>query len=293
MPIRASAEGQERVIVRILPGSRLRLEEYVPFPVFPGEYMLDVDLLDGAHVVTSARFQVNVDEGAFPAQDATVIRLADGVTVTPAQIELSLRRGGDRFVAATFTNETPSAVDLQLTPQALGERPFEWLSVRPDTLRLSPGQTRRALISLGPNRDDQTHRFAAVGARVVDAEGRVLGEQPLTVALVGRNEEGARLEVAKIRWDPTGARPAFIVPVKNAGALHLPLRGQMVFTAEGGQPEEVFAGHGRWLLPGASDELRFPLAQALKAGQFELKLKIESGDPAAPFTFSEVLQLSE
>jgi hypothetical protein len=184
-------------------------------------------------------------------------------------------------------------VDLLLTPQGLGERPFNWLAVRPNTLRLSPGQVRRALISLGPNRDDQTHRFAAIGARVVSADGEVLGERPLTVALVGRSEEGAKLEVAKIRWDPTGEKPAFVVPVKNSGALHLPLRGQMVLTEEGGQPEEVFAGHGRWLLPGASDELRFPLKSALKAGRFELKLVIESGDPTAPFTFSEILQLSE
>jgi hypothetical protein len=293
MPIRATVEGPERVIARILPGSRLRMEEMVPFPIFPGEYVLDVELLDGAHVVSSAQFQVSVGDHAFPAQDATVIQVAQGVTVTPAQIELSLRRGGDRFVAAEFTNSTPHAVDLQLTPQGLGERPFDWLSVRPNTLRLAPGQVRRALISLGPNRDDQSHRFAAVGARVVNVEGQVVGEQPLTVALVGRNEEGAKLEVARIRWDPTGEKPAFVVPVKNAGALHLPLRGQMVLTEEGGEPEEVFAGHGRWLLPGASDELRFPLKSALKAGRFELKLMIESGDPAAPFTFSEILQLSE
>jgi hypothetical protein len=293
MPIRATVEGPERVIARILPGSRLRMEDMVPFPIFPGEYVLDVELLDGAHVVTSAQFQVSVGEHEFPAQDATVIQVAQGVTVTPAQIELSLRRGGDRFVAAEFTNSTPRSVDLLLTPQGLGERPFDWLAVRPNTLRLSPGQVRRALISLGPNRDDQTHRFAAIGAQVVSADGEVLGERPLTVALVGRSEEGAKLEVAKIRWDPTGEKPAFVVPVKNSGALHLPLRGQMVLTEEGGQPEEVFAGHGRWLLPGASDELRFPLKSALKAGRFELKLVIESGDPTAPFTFSEILQLSE
>jgi hypothetical protein len=293
MPIRATVEGPERVIARILPGSRLRMEDMVPFPVFPGEYVLDVDLLDGARVVSTAQFQLSVGEHQFPAQDATVIQLAGGVTVTPAQIELSLRGGGDRFVAATFTNETSQTLDLQLAPQGLGNREFDWLSIRPNILRLGPGKSRRALVSLGPNRDDQTHRYAALGARVVNEQGEVLGERPLTVALVGRSEEGAKLEVAKIRWDPTGDQPAFVVPVTNTGALHLPLRGQMVLTEEGGKPEEVYAGHGRWLLPGASDELRFPLQTALKAGLFELKLNIESGDPAAPFTFSEVLQLTE
>jgi hypothetical protein len=293
MPIRHSLEEPERLTARILPGSRLRMEDMVPFPVFPGEYTLDVEVLDGSRTATSAQFQVAVEGSPFPAQDASVVQVAPGVTVSPSQIELSLRRGGDRYVPLTVTNESPQTIDVQLAPQAQGEGPFDWLVARPDALRLTPGQTRRALVLLGPNRDDQMHRYAILGARVARESGEVLGEQSLQVALVGRNDAAPKLEVAKIQWDPTGAQPAFMVPVTNSGGLHLPLRGELLLTPEKGTPEHAYAGHGRWLLPGKSDQLRFPLSAPLQPGLYELSLKIETGDHAAPFEFREVLKLSE
>jgi hypothetical protein len=71
------------------------------------------------------------------------------------------------------------------------------------------------------------------------------------------------------------------------------LRGELLLTPEKGTPEHAYAGHGRWLLPGKSDQLRFPLSAPLQPGLYELSLKIETGDHAAPFEFREVLKLSE
>jgi len=293
MPVRSTLKDEARRMVRILPNSRIRLEDLVPYPLFPGDYELKAELLDGSRPISNATFQVAVAPQQFPALAATVAQVTDRVTAVPAQVELSLRDGGDRYLPVTFNNNSTAIVDIELAPASLDGTPFEWLSVRPERLRLQPGYERKALVVMGANRDSDPHRFASVVATAKDANGRELGSYQVPVALVGRSEAGPKLNVTKIQWEPDGEHPGFLVMVENTGKLHLPLNGELELAAEHGQPQRAVGGHGRWLLPGQSGQLHFPLREATAPGLYEMRLQIETGDPENPFVFQQAFQVND
>ena len=291
MPVRSKLKGDDRHSIRILPGATLRLEDLVPYPLFPGDYELTAEILNRSRPVAEAGFQVAVDHQQFPALAATVAQVTDRVTAVPAQVELSLRSGGSRFSPVTFTNNSTEEVEVDLSPASTGEGSADWLGTRPSRLRLKPGQERKALVVLGANRDIDSHRFAAVIATARTLDGELLGEHTLPVALVGRDESGPILGVSTIEYDPDADHPAFFVKVENTGSLHLPLKGQLQLAAEQGQPMRATGGHGKWLMPGATDRIRFGLPGSPEPGLYELRLRIESADPETPFTFQQVLEL--
>lgn len=292
MPVRASRTDDIRLSARILAGTRLRMEDLVPYPLFPGDYELTVETLDDSRPVSSRTFPVTVLPEEFPALRTTFAQVADRVTAVPAQVELSLRNGGNRLVPLTFNNSSSEIVDIQLTPRSSDGASFEWLRVRPERLRLEPGQERKALVTLGANRDVESHRFAAIVATAATADGESRGEHHFPVALVGRNANGPQLNVASIEYSTDSEQPAFLVQVENGGELHLPLKGELLLVAEKGQPRRAVGGHGRWLMPGATDRIHFPLESRPEAGLYELRLQIQTGDPETPYEFRQVLEFN-
>ncbi len=286
LPVRASMEGPERYVARILPASRIRLEEILPDPILPGAYELEVELLSQGRRQLQAGFPAVVRDEDFPAQRIAVASVAPHVSAQPAQIELSLRRQGQRYVAVTFANNSQDDVEVQLDTHDGSSAAVEWLAVRPATFTLPSCSSRKALVSISNSRAVSTNRFGVITANVRLADGEIR-TQDLTVAVLARVEDAPKLAIEPLRWDASGAKLGFVVPVMNQGDVHLPLDGKLTVSNALGQSAEFLAGYGRWLLPGQSDDLRFHLPGPLPPGTYHYHAEIGLGEGRTPVTVED------
>lgn len=286
LPVRASIEGPERHTARILPGSRVRLEEFLPEPILPGAYELEIELLTRGRRQLQAQFPVVVRGDEFPAQRSSVVAVAPHISVRPAQVELSLRRKGQRYLAMTFVNDSQNDVEVHLNTQNGESSSDEWLLVRPAAFTLASCSTRKALVSISNSRVLRTNRFGAINANVRLANGQIR-TQTLPVAVLTRVEDVPKLSIGTLRWDADGAKPGFVAPVTNEGDVHLPLDGRLSVSNALGQSAEFLAGYGRWLLPGRSDDLRFRLPGPLPPGAYRYRMEIKIGEGRTPVTVED------
>ena len=281
MPNRATVDSEDRYDVRILPGARIRLEEMLPEAVFPGEHEMEIQLLTNRRTRKRERYPLTIQAGDFPAQDATVIQAARDVTVTPGQIELSTRRGGDRRATVEIQNHSPHEMQVQVLPNN-DETFIDGLVVRPTELTVRPGAKRKFLLSLDVRDSDDVNRYTHLKVSVkADGQGEV-GTFEIPVALLARTEQLPDLQVESIQWDSTSDPPAFILPVRNNGQMHLPLDARLKMVDAFGRIVEMQAGYGRWLLPGKATDLRFRTQFAPPPGKYLYQLKIEGNKEVPP-----------
>lgn len=289
LPIRANLDGPERSVARILAGARVRMEEVLDETIFPGEHELMVELLDGHRVASKATFPISVHAGDFPAQEVEIIQAGQGVSLEPGQLELSYGRGGKRFLALTVDNSGPDPVRVRLTPETLDGKPCEWFTVRPTDFQLAPARRRTVLVTAGPDRDDTQHRYGTLRA-IVDPSDASAEPRPLIVSVLGTADDVPQIEAGELQWQ-SGEPPAFAVPVTNSGKIHIPLAGTLTLTDTRGRSVTLFAGFGRWLLPGQSKDLRFSLKQPLPPGLWELRTEISAGPDVEPIRLRQVIQI--
>jgi hypothetical protein len=288
LPIRANLDGPERNVARILAHSRVRMEEILEDTVFPGDHELFVELLDGHRVASKATFPIAIHAGDFPAQDVEIVQAGQGVSLEPGQLELSLGRGGKRFLALTADNSGQAPARVRLIPETLDGQPCEWFAVRPAEFQLEPGRRRTVLVTIGPQRDDTRHRYAALRA-FVDPSDAAAAPRRLLVSILGSADDLPQIEAGDLQWQP-GEPPAFTVPVRNPGKIHAPLTGTLTLTEPRGRSITLSAGFGRWLLPGQTEDLRFPLKQPLPPGLWELRTEISVDPTLEPIRLRQVIQ---
>jgi len=290
LPVRANLPEPDRYVARILPGSRVRLAEFVPEAVLPGAYDLEVELLAQRRRRLEARFPLAVRDDDFPAQRAAVLPLASQISLHPAHVELSLRRRGRRYSALTFVNNSPDEVEVHLDAQANDESAGQWLSVRPATLTLSSHSSRKVLVSIGTARDLPANRYGEIDVRVRLAGGDEK-TQTLPVAVLARVQDAPKLSISTLQWDTSGTRPALVAPIANLGDVHLPLDAKLTLFYSRRQTIELFAGFGRWLLPGQNDTLRFHLSDPLPPGTYRYHAEIGIGEGRDPLTVEDVIHV--
>jgi hypothetical protein len=288
LPVRQNVEGPERYVARILPGSRVRLEEFVPEAIFPGAYDLEVQLLSQGRRELEARFPIVVGSHDFPAQRVAVLPLTAEVSALPAQIELSLRRRGQRYRALTLVNNSPHDVEVRLDVQDHDGSAKDWLLVRPAALTLPSRSSRKALVSIGPSRDFPGNRYGRLNVSLRLANGHAKVEA-LPVAVLGRGEDMPKLSAGPLMWQGEGPRQGFVVGVLNEGDVHLPLNGKLILTGERDRSFELRAGFGRWLLPGQSDDLTFRLPGPLPPGTYRCRGELNIGAGRSPVTLPEAV----
>ena len=289
LPIRANLSGPERNVARILARSRVRMEEILESTIFPGDHELYVELLDGHRVADKATFPISVRAGDFPAQDVEIVQAGHGVSLEPGQLELSLGRGGKRFLALTADNRGNDPVQVQLVSETLDGQPCDWFTVRPSEFQLAPGRRRTVLVTVGSERDGSQHRYAALRTVVHPADDSAEPRR-LLVSILGTTEDVPQIEAGELQWQP-GDPPAFMVPVRNPGNIHAPLTGTLTLTEPRGRSITLAAGFGRWLLPGRSEELRFLLKQPLPPGIWELRTEISAGPAVESIRLRQVIQI--
>lgn len=296
-PTRSGRAEPERWTARILAHSRIRLEDFVPRPVFEGDYTMEIELLEGFRSRVSRTFAILVRPDDYPAQSIGSVQIAAGAVLSPSQVELSLLKGGDRYLALTLANNHKEELDFQLQPTDRDGAEVDWIRVRPTRVNVRSGSTRKVLIMMGRKRDADAHRYGflnvnatPVGA-TADGEPAAAFNRLLPLAVMARVEEPVVLEADKLTFDGGASRPTFVVPVVNKGKIHVPLEAKMVVTDVRGHTLEIPAGFGRWLFPGDGSELRFRLQSMLKPGKYQIDVVISQGEGVEPMATRRMIDV--
>lgn len=278
MPVRQSVETEERYVGRILPKSVIRMQEIVPDAVMTGEYEMEVSMLVDGRVRNKKSFAVQADSKDFPAQQSLISHVGGSVYVSPARVELSQLRGGQRRMSLEFKNNSNETRQVRL--QALNDRgtPIPGLIIQPTDFTLSAGRSRRLSVSLRRTAefpDAIVYGDLAVTSQPVHGELAETGGVPIAVLYDSAGEP--TLAMDPLRWVDTGNKPAFRGRVENTGNVHVPLDARLLIVSEAGQRFTATAGYGKWLMPGTEQDLEFRMPRQLPPGKYQLTSELQTG----------------
>ncbi|MFO0975935.1 MAG: hypothetical protein U0996_06015 [Planctomycetaceae bacterium] len=291
VPVRSGQQGPDRYKARILPKTKLRLEEFLPHAVFSGNYTLRTELLHQNRVLRTTSFPAEIRDGDFPEQDARVVRVAQDITVSPTQLELSLRKGGRRIETLTVSNGSQQKVRIQLSPEALQGELNHSLQLRPAEFELERGQTRKVVVTVDTTRDTNEHSYANIILKASPSVGEALGTIRIPTALLTNSGSLGKLTPGQPEWTISNERAGFSIPVNNEGLMHIPLRGRLSLTDSFGRGFVVEAGYGRWLLPGQSDSLFFGFREPPPPGEYEVQVLLNQNEGLPPLQMRQNIRL--
>ena len=292
MPVRAHLSEPEKHQIKILAKTRLRLEDVIPHPLSVGRYEAHFTVYDGRRIGKKAVLPVDVDLLEFPAQNRNLIAVTDGVTAEPAQIELSLDRGGRRLVPLKLTNHSQDPITLSFAAFGQDGQPTTFVDVRPERATIRGGGKRNVLLMLKSTSDLAEHQYGHLKIQPVSPNQEEANGEMIKLAIISRSESGPKLEFGEMVWNESGKTPALVLPVSNKGGKHLPLRSTMTVTSIDGASMQIPAGFGRWLLPGEDDKFRFRFKTLPPPGQYTVKLMIELGPDQDPIQSTSTIQFS-
>ncbi|QDS87327.1 hypothetical protein EC9_15050 [Rosistilla ulvae] len=290
MPNRETVESDERYDVRILPGARIRLEHRLPEAAFPGEHEMELAIITNRRTRKKEVFPVSVQTGDFPAQDAMLIQAARDVSVSPSQVELSMRRGGNRRVAVEIKNNSPKDVQVAIHPNN-ADAFVDGLDVSPTDLKLRAGSKRKFLLTLNAHELSDQNSYTQLNVIVKSDSDEVVGDFSIPVALLARTEQTPQIQCAPLVWDGSTDPPAFVLPIRNTGQMHLPVQASLKMVDAFGRVVEMRAGYGRWLLPGEETRLQFRTKFAPPAGKYRYQVKIDGDKSIPPIEIEDDLQM--
>ncbi len=274
MPVRANLDEPEKYIGRILPGARIRMVSPLNSPIFPGQYYMESSLLGDNHVVSKAGFPIVVQDGDYPAQGIATVQAAPGLLASPSQIELSLQRGGSRAQVLNFENTGSTPLDIEVIAEGLDGTPVDWAGVRPNTVALAKGASRKVSVTLTASGDPNAHKYARLRVKTTPLGGTTTDSIPVTVAALGRSTAQPTLTAGNLVWDTEHGAAAFVVDVKNTGDRHMPVEAKLILGDTEGHPTEIRGGFGVWVLPGQSGPIRFKPPKSLPTGKYTARLII-------------------
>lgn len=291
MVCRSNMEPPQKYRSKILGKTQLIMEGQLSDAVFPGEYELLLEVLHNSRVYSRKSFDVSIRAGDFPAQDASIVRVTRDISVEPANICLSLRKGGKRMQALAIENNSQQVVIAHLESKENIGQLSESLSFRPEQISLAPGRSRKVLVMLGRKRDFVDHSYAFAELTVRPEEGEAIGRQLIPIALLTNSDAEPQVEAGELTWAIRGRKAGFEIPIENTGRRHLELASRMSMLDEFGRGFNVEDGYGRWILPGAKDSLWFPLPQSPPPGRYELRVEVDRGELLEPFTIRKNVEL--
>lgn len=281
MPVRRGTEDENRYVGRILPKSRIRMEELLPEAIAGGHYDVDLELVFDGQVVNRKTLPLDVNSRDYPAQEVLIAQVEDGLQVSPAQIELSRARGGVRRLTMLINNHSREAKTIDL--KALSENQLEIgaAMIQPSTFSLSPSSSRKISISLrsipGEERKVQYGKVV-ITSKSSERDYEVTHSLPL--ALVMDNVPEPEVKLARLQWDPSQPYPGFRIAIENTGDVHFPMQARLLIVDEYGRRVSVPGGFGRWLMPRSSGMLDFRFDQLLPPGQYQLRCEVQrQGEP--------------
>lgn len=278
MPVRAAMESEERYVGRVLPGCSVRMEELLPQNLLSGKYQLEAELLDGGRVINRRTFAIEVDSEDFPAQEVKVKQAGGGIYVSPAQIELSQARGGQRRLGVEFKNTSTSARTISLAALSDQGKTLTNVIVQPETFTLSAGRSRKVSLTLRTKSNiEQPVEFGTLQIKSSDATQQFANTGTVALAIILGQTKEPNISLQPLRFVPDSKYPCFRTVVQNQGRVHVPLDARLLIASESGQRRVLTGGFGRWLLPGESANLEFRLDRELTAGNYQIMCELENG----------------
>lgn len=291
VPVRANQQEPERYEARILGETKLRMHGLLSESVFPGDYTLKVELLYKTRVYTRKEFPIVINTGDFPAQDATIVRVANDIVIEPPAVALSMRRGGSRFKFFTVQNGSQQKIVARLSPKSNVGNLAEGLVLRPSILELEPGQKRKVLVSLNARQSYDEHSYAFAHLVVSPEVGEAIGSHDIPIALLTKSDSVAQVKTGPLEWKSTPSSSGFEVAIRNDGKRHLSLAGRLQLRDQFGRGFLMEDGYGRWVLPGQKDVLKFSLPRTPPPGTYNMQLLVQQGEGLEPIKIDQTIQL--
>lgn len=298
MPIRQSLLTDERFVGRILPHSKIRMQEILYAPLINGEYEIDCEVLANSRKVISESFPVPINLNDFPAQQLMIKHVGGDVYMTPTQVELSQLRGGNRRVMLELQNNSDQTKTIYLACRDSAGIEMSGLKLQPNSLTLQPGRKRRVSLSLvnseslraGAMNDAVEYGELLVASRDSIQNTIATGSTPLAVMF--SEIEAPEITLGEAVWWQGKDQPSFRCSVENAGLRHVVLDAELRIEAESsGSRFAIPAGFGRWLLPGESTALEFRLPGPLPPGNYLLTTELRTGQ--TPIIKKQMIRVSE
>ena len=278
MPVRAAMETEERYVGRVLPGCRVRMEEQLPQHLVSGSYQLEAELLDGGRVINRRTFNIEVDSEDFPAQETKVKQIGGGLYITPAQIELSQARGGQRRATIEINNTSGQAKTITLAAQTEQGTPLNNVLVQPESFTLSAGRNRKISMTLRSKSNFANPvEFGTLQVKSTDATQQFSNTGTVPIAVILGQTKEPKIDLQPLRFVPDSKYPSFRSVVANQGQIHIPLEARLLIASESGQRRVLTGGFGKWLMPGQSANLEFRLDRELTPGNYQIICELQNG----------------
>ena len=291
-PVRQNLVEPDRWLTRVMP--QTTIEMFAPWPqaVFSGEYEMETRIVSKRRVYATARTTLGVAANRFRGQAAWVAQVAPGVHAHPSQIPLGQRKPYKRMQEIKLVNHSADTVTLKLSAVDASGNPLPWAAVRPEELRVPPGAKRRAVAALTRVTDRESHQTGYVSVISQTPDGELISEATLPLSFFGGESMVPKLDVAacQLASDGDDQGAVLVMPVTNQGSFPMPMHGIAKFADVANNPIEIHAGFGKWLLPGETQRLKFPLTGS-KIETGSMRGVVSLLDDAANVMHSQEVQL--
>jgi len=281
MPVRKPVQDESRYVGRILPKTRLSMEELLPEAIGRGTYEAEMELLSGGKVVSRKTLSIDVDASDYPAQEVLIAQVDQGLQVSPAQVELSKVRGGNRRLTMILKNSSRETKTINLKAIGNNELEIGAVLIQPHEFQLPASGSRKIALTLTTQPSDDRsveYGYVLVEASSSGRDYKVLRQLPLAVILKDTPEP--EIKMTPLQWDPAYPYPSFRTKIENTGQTHLPLQARLAITDESGRRTSIPGGFGRWLMPQSATALEFRLDAPLAPGEYRLKCEVQrQGEP--------------
>jgi hypothetical protein len=292
MPIRWDVEDESRFAGRILPRSRIRMEEFVGEALASGNYEVESEVFFEKKVALKKSHAVKVDAEEFPAQEVLIAQIAEGLQASPAQLELSQSRGGSRRLTLEFKNRSKTERSVNLKTIGLDGLAMNSATLQPSDFSIPGNASRKVTLTLkGQSKIEHAADYGFLSVETRAANKDFTESRKLPLALVYKKIPKTTLAVAPLVWDPNGKYPGFRTTIENTGDNHMPVDAKLSLVSDDGVRLQSSVGYGKWLMPKAKESMLFRIDQPLLPGKYMIKCEIQTGDK--PIVFDQEFTVSD
>jgi hypothetical protein len=292
LPVRASIQDDTRYLGRILPKSRIRMEELLPEAIAGGQYEVDLELIFEDRVVDNKTLPISVVAKDFPAQEVLIAQVGEDLQVSPAQVELSQARGGSRRQTILLKNSGKDTKSITLSAFGANQLPMEAALIQPSEIQLPPNGSRKLSVTLrsqSASGDAVQYGKLVVSSKSDSRDYKETEELPLAIVL--KQPESPIVTMTPLEWVVDGVYPGFVTTLKNGGDTHLPLQALLTIVDSNGRRMAIPSGFGRWLMPKSTSKLEFRMEGPMIPGEYQLACEILNQDK--PITAKQVFTVTD
>jgi hypothetical protein len=252
MGTRSHLENEERVLVKIMPHSKLALTAMPESAITPGTASLHVNVLNGRRAVQQAEKAMHISLGDYPALQAKFAELGNEMIASPAAIMMGQTKGGKHTLPFSIANFGAESQKLTLKVTDFAGNPMEELALSNTSLELAAGKTQtvRASIKSKKGISEPLHGWVKILQDDIELNA-------IPVSLLYAEPEPAKLDITTLTMQNQPEHVKFHCQVTNNSAGFTPLHCRIDYVDNNGRKHALQAGFGKVLHPGESTHLTF------------------------------------